>query len=67
MTLSPAIITVLLAKSIFIGFMVGFIEETWFRGALQSSVTLVSNSVFAILFLCCFSGAMRQISLIPVS
>lgn len=61
-TLSPAIIAVLLAKSIFIGFMVGFIEETWFRGALQSSVTLVSNSVFAILFLSCVYGAIHFVS-----
>jgi membrane protease YdiL (CAAX protease family) len=60
--LSPAAVTVMVLQSVFAGLMVGFIEETWFRGALQSSVGLVSNSAFAIVFLSFLYGAIHFVS-----
>lgn len=60
--LSPAAVTVLVLQSAFAGLMVGFIEETWFRGALQSSVGLVSNGAFAIVFLSFLYGAIHFVS-----
>ncbi|GMQ77147.1 MAG: hypothetical protein BMS9Abin01_2466 [Gammaproteobacteria bacterium] len=60
-TLSPAVLTMLLLQSVFAGLMVGFIEETWFRGALQTSVAQVSNSAFAIVFISLVYGAMHFI------
>lgn len=60
--LSPAAVTLLLLQSAFAGLMVGFIEETWFRGALQSSVGLVTNSAFAIVFLSFLYGAIHFVS-----
>ena len=60
--LSPAVLTVFLLQSAFAGLVVGFIEETWFRGALQTSVTLVSNSAFAIVFISFVYGAMHFVS-----
>lgn len=62
MVLSAPAVVLLVAKSVFAGVMVGFIEETWFRGALQSSVTLVSNSVFAIVLLSFVYGAIHFVS-----
>jgi len=61
-SLSPAAVTVMVLQSAFAGLMVGFIEETWFRGALQSSVGLVSNSAFAIVFLSFLYGAIHFVS-----
>ncbi len=58
-TLNPAVLTMLLLQSAFAGLMVGFIEETWFRGALQTSVAHVSNSAFAIVFISLVYGAMH--------
>jgi len=60
--LSPAAVTVLVLQSAFAGLMVGLIEETWFRGALQSSVSLVGNSAFAIVFLSFLYGAIHFVS-----
>jgi membrane protease YdiL (CAAX protease family) len=60
--LSPAAVTVMVLQSAFAGLMVGFIEETWFRGALQSSVGLVSNSAFAIVLLSFLYGAIHFVS-----
>ena len=61
-SLSPAAVTVMVLQSAFAGLMVGFIEETWFRGALQSSVGLVSNSAFAIVFLSFLYGAIHFVN-----
>ncbi len=58
-TLSPAVLTMLLLQSAFAGLMVGIIEETWFRGALQTSVAHVSNSAVAIVFISLVYGAMH--------
>jgi len=58
-SLAPLILSVLVLKSAFAGLMVGFIEETWFRGALQTSVARVSNSAFAIVFISLLYGAMH--------
>ena len=60
--LSPATITVLVLQSAFTGLMVGFIEETWFRGALQTSIAHVANSAFAIVFISIVYGAMHFVS-----
>ena len=60
--LSPASIMVLVLQSAFAGLMVGFIEETWFRGALQTSITHVGNSAFAIVFIAIVYGAMHFVS-----
>ncbi len=60
--LSPAAVTVMVLQSAFAGLMVGFIEETWFRGALQSSVGLVTNSAFAIVVLSFLYGAIHFVS-----
>lgn len=62
MSLSPLVLTALVLQSAFAGLMVGFIEETWFRGALQTSVAQVSNSGFAIVFISLFYGAMHFVS-----
>ena len=60
--LSPLVLTAVLLQSAFAGLMVGFIEETWFRGALQTSITRVSNSAFAIVFISVIYGAMHFVS-----
>ena len=60
--LGPQVLSVVLLKSVFAGFMVGFIEETWFRGALQTSIAHVSNSAFAIIFISFVYGAMHFVS-----
>jgi len=60
--LGPLALAVILLKAVFTGLMVGFIEETWFRGALQSSIAHVSNSAFAIVFISCVYGAMHFVS-----
>jgi len=60
--LSPLVLTAVLLQSVFAGLMVGFIEETWFRGALQASITRVSNSAFAIVFISVIYGAMHFVS-----
>lgn len=60
--LGPVHIAVLLLQSTFAGLMVGFIEETWFRGALQTSVAHVSNSGFAIVLISFVYGAMHFVS-----
>ena len=60
--LSPLVLTVVLLQSAFAGLMVGFIEETWFRGALQTSIARVSNSAFAIVFISVVYGAMHFVS-----
>jgi membrane protease YdiL (CAAX protease family) len=60
--LSPAVLTILLLQATFAGLMVGFIEETWFRGALQTSIAQVSNSAFAIVFISFVYGAMHFVS-----
>lgn len=60
--LSPLVLTVVLLQSAFAGLMVGFIEETWFRGALQTSIARVSNSAFAIVFIAVVYGAMHFVS-----
>lgn len=62
MALSPPVLTALVLQSAFAGLMVGFIEETWFRGALQSSVARVSNSAFAIVLISLVYGAMHFVS-----
>ena len=61
-SLSPVTITVLVLQSAFAGLMVGFIEETWFRGALQTSIAHVGNSAFAIVFIAIVYGAMHFVS-----
>ncbi len=60
--LTPPLVTAVVLQSAFAGLMVGFIEETWFRGALQTSITHVSNSAFAIVFISMVYGAMHFIS-----
>ena len=60
--LSPPVLTAVLLQSAFAGLMVGFIEETWFRGALQTGITRVSNSAFAIVFISVIYGAMHFVS-----
>lgn len=60
--LSPPVLTVLVLQSAFAGLMVGFIEETWFRGALQSSITHVGNSAIAIVLISLLYGAMHFVS-----
>ena len=60
--LGPLVLAVVLLKSVFAGLMVGFIEETWFRGALQSSIAQVSNNAFAIVLISLVYGAMHFIS-----
>jgi membrane protease YdiL (CAAX protease family) len=60
--LSPPLIVVLVLQSAFAGFLVGFIEETWFRGALQTSVAYVSNSAVAIVLISLVYGAMHFVS-----
>lgn len=60
--LSPPVMTVLVLQSAFAGLMVGFIEETWFRGALQSSIAHVSNGAFAIVLISLVYGAMHFVS-----
>lgn len=57
--LSPLLIAVLVVQSAFAGFMVGFIEETWFRGGLQTSIAHVSNSAVAIVLISLLYGAMH--------
>jgi hypothetical protein len=59
LVLSPLVLTVVVLQSVFAGLMVGFIEETWFRGALQTSITRVSNSAFAIVFISVIYGTMH--------
>lgn len=61
-SLSPPVLTILALQSAFAGLMVGFIEETWFRGALQSSIAHVSNSAFAIVIISLLYGAMHFVS-----
>ncbi|NCF26137.1 MAG: CPBP family intramembrane metalloprotease [Gammaproteobacteria bacterium] len=60
--LSPLLLAVVLLQSAFAGLMVGFIEETWFRGALQTSIARVSNSAIAIVFISFVYGAMHFVS-----
>ena len=60
--LGPLVLAVILWKGVFAGLMVGFIEETWFRGALQTGIAHVSNSGFAIVFISCVYGAMHFVS-----
>jgi membrane protease YdiL (CAAX protease family) len=60
--LSFPIVAVLVLQSAFAGLMVGLIEETWFRGALQTSVAEVSNSAFAIVVISLVYGAMHFVS-----
>ena len=60
--LSPLVLTVILLQSAFAGLMVGFIEETWFRGALQTSIARAGNSAFAIVFISIVYGAMHFVS-----
>ena len=60
--LTMPLVTLLVVQSVFAGLMVGFIEETWFRGALQTSITHVSNSAFAIVFISIIYGAMHFVS-----
>jgi membrane protease YdiL (CAAX protease family) len=60
--LTPPLVTFLLAQGMFTGLMVGFIEETWFRGALQTSITHVSNSAIAIVFISVVYGAIHFVS-----
>jgi len=62
LALSPLVLTVVVLQSAFAGLMVGFIEETWFRGALQTSITQVSNGAFAIAFISIVYGAMHFVS-----
>ena len=58
----PLVLAGVLLKSVFAGLMVGFIEETWFRGALQTSIAYVSNSAFAIVLISFVYGAMHFVS-----
>lgn len=60
--LTPPVVTVLLLQSAFAGLMVGIIEETWFRGALQSSIAKVSNSAVAIVVISLIYGAVHFVS-----
>lgn len=57
--LNPTLITVILLQGVFAGLMVGFIEETWFRGALQSCVTHSANAAIAILLISVVYGAVH--------
>jgi hypothetical protein len=61
-SLSPVVMSMLVAQSAFAGLLVGFLEETWFRGALQSSVAGVSNGGVAIVFVALIYGAMHFVS-----
>jgi hypothetical protein len=61
-TLGPLVLAVVLLKAVFAGLMVGFIEETWFRGALQTGIAHVSNSAFAIVFISFVYGAVHFVS-----
>jgi membrane protease YdiL (CAAX protease family) len=60
--LTFALVTVLVLKSAFAGLMVGFIEETWFRGALQTGIAHVSNSAVAIVLISIVYGAIHFVS-----
>ena len=60
--LGPLVLAVVLLKAVFAGLMVGFIEETWFRGALQTGIAHVSNSAFAIVFISFVYGAVHFVS-----
>jgi membrane protease YdiL (CAAX protease family) len=60
--LGPVVLSVVLLKGVFAGLMVGFIEETWFRGALQTAVAHASNSAFAIVFISFAYGAIHFVS-----
>jgi len=60
--LDPLILAAVLLKCIFAGLMVGFIEETWFRGALQTGVAHVSNNAFAIVLISFAYGAIHFVS-----
>jgi len=60
--LNLQVLAVFALQSAFAGLLVGFIEETWFRGALQASVARVSNSAFAIVIISVVYGAMHFIS-----
>ena len=57
--LTPAALAGIALESAFAGLMVGVIEETWFRGALQSSVARVSNSAVAIVTISLVYGAVH--------
>jgi membrane protease YdiL (CAAX protease family) len=57
--LTAPLVTIVVLKSAFAGLLVGFIEETWFRGALHTSIAHVSNSAFAIVFISIVYGAMH--------
>ena len=56
---TPMAFAGLVLQSAFAGLMVGVIEETWFRGALQSSVAKVSNSAVAIVTISLVYGAVH--------
>jgi CAAX protease family protein len=60
--LTAPLVAVLLLQSAFTGLMVGFIEETWFRGALHSCVARVSNSAVAIVVISLVYGAVHFIN-----
>lgn len=60
--LDPLILAAVLLKCVFAGLMVGFIEETWFRGALQTSIAHVSNNAFAIVLIAVAYGAIHFVS-----
>lgn len=62
LAMTPAVFAGLLVKSAFVGIMVGFMEETWFRGALQSCVSLVAGNAFAIVSLSILYGAIHFVS-----
>lgn len=62
LSVSPLILSALVLQSAFAGLMVAFIEETWFRGALQSSVAKVSNSGIAIVLIASIYGAMHFVN-----
>ncbi|MDX1432894.1 MAG: CPBP family intramembrane glutamic endopeptidase [Gammaproteobacteria bacterium] len=57
--LRPVVVAVMVLQSIFIGSIVAVMEETWFRGALHSSVARASNQAIAIVLIALVYGAVH--------
>lgn len=55
----PALLIVLVLQGMFVGLIVGIMEETWFRGALHSCVARVSNQPIAIVAIALVYGTVH--------
>ena len=59
--LSPLLLCVIVLQSIFVALIVAVMEETWFRGALHSSVARVGNQAVAVVTISLVYGAMHLV------